>query len=350
MNEIIQVGIIGAGGISTQHLNALQKEPRAHVKAIADISLELAIEQAQNFQIPQIYGDHREMLSREQLDFVIICTPNHLHGPIAIDALKAGMHVLTEKPMTMNLDWALKMKEIADAQNKILMVAQNNRFHAETVHLRRLIDEGRLGTIYHAKAAWIRRNGIPGWGNWFTVKELSGGGSLIDIGVHMLDLAMWLMHFPEPVSVLGKTYNIFGLERKKVAHWAKVNEKGEFNVEDLAIAMIQFADGSSLVVDSSWASHTKEERAYVKLYGKDGGAEFDMLHKKTMIYTDENDLSVDIELRPTPQDERLLAVGNMVDAILGKAEPICKLEESIAVQKILDAIYQSAESGELIKF
>lgn len=350
MNESIQAGVIGAGGISNQHLKAMQKEPRVHVKAIADISLEAALAQAQKYQIPQIYGNHIEMLEREQLDFVVICTPNHLHAPIAIDALQRNTHVLTEKPMTMSLESALKMQKIAKEHQRLLMVAQNNRFHAEIMQLRKMIDNRQLGTIYHAKAGWIRRDGIPGWGNWFTQKALSGGGSLIDIGVHMLDLALYLMDFPEPVSVLGHTYNMFGLEKKKVARWAKIDETGEFNVEDLAVAMIQFADGSSLVLDSSWASHIKEEKAYVQLYGKDGGAEFDLLTKETTVYTDAFNGPIDMHLRPESHDERLQAVRNMVDAILGIDEPICKLEESILVQKILDAIYESAETGELVRF
>lgn len=349
MGEPYRIGIVGAGGISEVHLQAIKLEPRVYVQAIADISLETARMQAEKHLIPHIYTDYKEMLDNEELDIVIICAPNFMHAPVAIDALTAGTHVLTEKPMTMDVESAQRMKSTADEQGKILMVAQNNRFHGETLMLKRLIEQKKLGQIYHVKTAWMRRSGIPGWGSWFTQKRLSGGGSLIDIGVHMLDLALWLMGFPKPVSVIGRTYDIFGPRKQKIAQWGKVCEKGFFDVEDLAFAFIQFEDGSSLVLESSWASHIKEEKAFVQLYGDSGGAEFNLLDKSTILYTDQEQMPTDTVLRADSENDRLNTLKNFVDAIEGSAAQICKPEESILIQQILAAIYQSADTREMIQ-
>lgn len=350
MGDPYCIGIVGAGGISEVHLQAIKMEPRVYVKAIADISLESARIQAEKHFIPHVYNDYHEMLENDSIDIVIICTPNFLHAPVAIDALKAGKHVLTEKPMTIDVESAKKMKRIANQNGKILMVAQNNRFHGETLLLKRLIQQKKLGEIYHVKTAWIRRNGIPGWGSWFTQKHLSGGGSLIDIGVHMLDLALWLIDFPKPVSITGRTFDIFGSRKQKIAQWGQVNENGSFNVEDFAYALIDFDNGASLILESSWASHIKVDQAYVKLYGDKGGAEFDLLNKTAVLYTDNGQVPIDTLLKPPAEDDRYNTLKNFIDVIDGTGKQICKLEESVLIQQILHAIYQSAEAKEMITF
>jgi len=350
MGEPYSIGIVGAGGISEAHLQAIKLEPRVYVKAIADISLEAAQSQAEKHLIPHIYYDYREMLKNESIDIVIICAPNFLHAPVAIEALKAGKHVLTEKPMTIDVESAREMKRIAEQSGKILMVAQNNRFHAETLLLKRLIKQNKLGEIYHVKAAWVRRNGIPGWGSWFTQKHMSGGGSLIDIGVHMLDLALWLIGFPKPVTIVGRTFDIFGPTKQKIAQWGKVDDHGRFNVEDFAYALIDFDNGSSLLLESSWASHIKEDQAYVKLYGNKGGAEFDLLNKKAVMYSDQGQRPVNTTLKPPAEDDRYNTLKNFVDAIEGIDQQLCKPGESVMIQEILAAIYQSAETREMVHF
>lgn len=350
MGDPYSIGIVGAGGISEAHLQAIKMEPRVYVQAIADVSLESAYSQAERHFIPHVYSDYHEMLEKDSIDIVIICTPNFLHAPVAIEALKSGKHVLTEKPMTIDVESAIEMKKIADQTGKILMVAQNNRFHGETLLLKRLIEQDKLGKIYHVETAWVRRNGIPGWGSWFTQKHLSGGGTLIDIGVHMLDLALWLIDFPKPISVLGKTFDIFGPHKRKIAQWGKVNDDGFFNVEDFAYAFIDFDNGSSLILETSWASHIKEDQAYVKLYGDKGGAEFNLLKKSVVLYTDNGQMPVDTLLKPSSEDDRYNTLKNFVDAIDGKAKLICKPEESIMIQQLLHAVYQSAETRKLVTF
>lgn len=350
MSRVYQFGIVGAGGISEVHLQAIAKEPRAEVRAIADVILELAKDQAKKHQIPQVYSDYREMLAEEELDAIIICVPNFLHASLAMEALQAGKHVITEKPMALNAELAKQMKGTAEENGKVLMVGQNNRFHAATFLLKEQIAENKLGNIYHAKTGWVRRNGIPGWGSWFTQKELAGGGPLIDIGVHVLDLTLWLMGYPRPVSVFAKTYDIFGPQKQKLSMWGRVNDQGTYNVEDSAVAMIQFESGFSLVLDASWASHIEKERVYVELYGEKAGASVDIQQQTITLYSDGEHGPEDTVLRPASFDGRLFMLTNFIDAIEGKKELICKPDEGIIVQQILDAIYESSRTGELVRF
>jgi predicted dehydrogenase len=344
----VKIGLIGAGGIAQAHLRAIEKEPRVKVVAIADVAEESARTTASKFAIDQVYIDYEKMLERESLDAVIVCVPNFLHAPAAQAALEADVHVLCEKPMALNVQLAEKMKETADRAGKILMVAQNNRFRAETLQAKKWADDNKLGKIYHAKTGWVRRNGIPGWGSWFTQKEKAGGGPLIDVGVHVLDLTLWIMGYPKPVSVFGRTYDVFGSRKEKLMGYGRVVDQGSFNVEDLAVAMIQFADGSSLVLDASWASHIRKERVYLELYGDRGGASLDLMEQTVTLYQDEDGKPMDRITHLPHHDERLALLQNFVEAISGKASPICKPEESIIIQRILDAIYVSAHTGELV--
>jgi len=349
MVDPIRIGVIGAGGISSHHLQVIQEEARVDPVAIADISLEAANRMAETFQISRVYTDYEKMLESEDIDAVVVCVPNFLHAEVAIRALEAGKHVLSEKPMAMNVDLARQMKETADRSGKVLMIAQNNRFRGETLLAKKLVDENRMGKIYHAKTGWVRRNGIPGWGSWFTQKELSGGGPLIDVGVHVLDLTLWIMGYPKPVSVLGRTYDVFGPRKLKLSGYGQLREQGIYNVEDLAVAMIQFEDGSSLVLDASWASYIKEERVFLEIYGEQGGASLDFNEKTVTLYQDGDGAPMDTVYHPQTSNGRLALWQNFADAIEGKAEPICKPEEGIIIQKILDAIYLSAQTGELVK-
>ncbi|MBA4543681.1 MULTISPECIES: Gfo/Idh/MocA family protein [Thermoactinomyces] len=350
MSAQLKIGLIGAGGIAQAHLRAIEKEPRVKAVAIADVAEEFARTTAAKFAIDQVYTDYEKMLEQESLDAVIVCVPNFLHAPVAQAALEAGSHVLCEKPMALNVELAEKMKETADRAGKILMVAQNNRFRAETQLAKKWADDKKFGKIYHAKTGWVRRNGIPGWGSWFTQREKAGGGPLIDVGVHVLDLTLWIMGYPQPVSVLGRTYDMFGSRKEKLMGYGRIVDQGSFNVEDLAVAMIQFADGSSLVLDASWASHIRKESVYLELYGDRGGASLDLMEQTVTLYQDVDGKPVDQVTHLDYQDERLALLKNFVDAVTGKANPICKPEESIMIQRILDAIYQSAQTGELVRF
>ncbi|WP_124728035.1 Gfo/Idh/MocA family protein [Staphylospora marina] len=346
----VRIGIVGAGGISRAHLSAIAKEPRTVCQAIADVSLDAARNVAEEYRIPEVHADYVRLLESPDIDAVIVCVPNFLHSRVTVDALRAGKHVLTEKPMALNVHLAREMKEAADQAGKVLMVAQNNRFRPETQLVKRWVESGRLGNIYHVKTGWIRRNGIPGWGSWFTQKQLAGGGPLIDVGVHVLDLALWVIGHPKPVSVVGKTYDVFGPRRMKLSGWGQVQENGIYDVEDLALAMIQFEQGISMLLEASWASYINEDRVYLELYGDKAGASVDFNRGTVTLFEDNGDGPVDTVYRPGPGDDRLLLLTNFTDAILSQADPVCKPEEGILIQEILDAAYLSAKTGDQVRF
>jgi len=343
--KIWKMGIIGAGGISEVHLEAIKAEPRAQVVGIADVSQEMVTYRADRHQIPYVFTDYKEMLAQIELDAVVLCVPNYLHHEAAIHALKAGKHVLCEKPMAMSVSQAEEMIAASREADKILMVGQNNRFRAESLALKRFVEEGKLGQVYVAKTGWIRRYGIPGWGSWFTQKELAGGGPLIDIGVHMLDLTLWLLGHPKPATVLGKTYAHFGPRKKGLSEWGRRDEQGKFDVEDLALAMITFENGAALTLEASWASHIEKENVFLELYGTEGGSSLKLLDDQITLFHEWNEAPSTTTMQPLKVNERLLLFRNFIDAVEGTAHPVCTPEHALYINKLIDAIYQSAETG-----
>jgi predicted dehydrogenase len=200
---------------------------------------------AEEFGVKNVFTDYREMLSMDGIDAVSVCVPNHLHSTMAIDAFEAGKHVICEKPLAITPAEGEAMVAAGKKAGKLFMTAFNNRFRGDTQLLKKMIESGELGDIYYAKTGWIRRKGIPGMGGWFTTKAKSGGGPLIDIGVHVLDLAMWLMGNPKAVTVSGSTYAQFGPKGEGLGGWGHAEENGTFDVEDLAAGFIRMDTGAT---------------------------------------------------------------------------------------------------------
>lgn len=206
----MKLAIIGAGGIANAvHMPAYEKMDHVEIVAVCDIIPERARRMAERLGAPFTCMDYREVFELEGLDAIDICMPNNLHSIIAVDALNRGIHVFCEKPDAINTKEAERMKLAAENSGKVLMVMRNNWYRAFAAYLKEYIKDGKMGEIYAARCGWQRRRGIPGKGGWFTTKAQSGGGPLIDLGVHMIDLAIWLMGNPEPVAVSGCTYNKF---------------------------------------------------------------------------------------------------------------------------------------------
>ncbi|MEX2104446.1 MAG: Gfo/Idh/MocA family oxidoreductase [Bacilli bacterium] len=341
------VGVIGAGGISVAHLEALADIPEVTVHAIADPIISIAEARAMQFKIPQVFSNYTKILEMPEIESVIICVPNYLHAPISIDALKAGKHVLCEKPMALNSEAAKEMVDIQKQSGKQLMIGLNNRFRGDTQLLKKYIDGNELGKIYHGKTGWIRRRGIPAWGRWFSEKEKSGGGPLIDIGVHMLDLTLWLMGNVKPVSVVGAAYTEFGNRGKGI--WPGVTAPDDlvFDVEDLASAFIRLENGATLTLDVSWASHIEKEKNFVQLMGTNGGATLDSDHFH--IYSEKYGSIVDLSPKPDKVNDRVELLKHYFTCIDTGETPICSAEQGLFVNKILDAIYQSSQTGQLIE-
>jgi predicted dehydrogenase len=317
--------------------------PDAEVAAITDINQEALERWAEEYQIPRTYQDYRQMLEKETLDIVSIAAPNHLHRPMSLAAFDAGCHVLCEKPMALNASEGRTMLEASQKAGKRLMINFSFRFIPQSMALWRQVESGMLGEIYYARTAWLRRRGMPGFGGWFGQKALSGGGPLIDLGVHRLDLALWLMGYPKPVYVIGNC--VHSIAKELAAQEGKL-----FDVEDFASGYIQFDNGATLCLEASWTSHIKEkELMETRLFGTKGGAhhcnldegyEFDV-----ETYFEKDGDQYDMKLHHFPATPSHNSMYHFVDAIINGQPHIATGEEGLIVMEIVDALYQSAATG-----
>jgi len=349
--EKIRLGIIGTGNIGTVHLGVFSKLPDdVSIEAVADIDFQLAQMKAKEFGVPKAYASAEELINDVNLDAIVIGVPNKSHAPIAVQALRAGKHVLIEKPMGINGSDA---KEIVRAQRetgKVIMVGHQMRWLWQSLELKKQVESGALGDIYNAKTGWFRRKGIPGWGTWFTQKEESGGGPLIDIGVHMLDLALYLMGNPKPVSVFGTTFAEFGPKKRGIGNWGTPDWDGKYDVEDLATALIKMDNGSTLSLEVSWAVNmASDSEPFIHLMGSEGGASY--VGESCKLLTEKFDQPIDLELsKPTNQvAERILLSKHFVECVREGKEPITSAMSGLTNNLILDAIYESSRTGHEIK-
>lgn len=351
MERKLKVGIIGLGGIAkVAHMPAYLDMNDVEVAAICDINPEKIAEFKKKFELCENvaeFTDYNELLDMEELDYVDICTPNYLHSIIAVKAMEKGLHVFCEKPDAVSVEEVLKMQVASQKSGKHLMVMRNNRYRDTIKYLKGFIDDGKMGEIYCGRCGWQRRRGIPGKGGWFTTKEQSGGGPLIDLGVHMLDLAIWLMGNPVPVSVSGCTYAKFADSEVSDSIHSSFGEKtdsGVFDVEDLAMGFIKFDNGTCLQLEFSWASNIEQEKFFVELRGTKAGSVF--ANNEIKIFSEENGVLVDIDPKLkdiSQQHERNLR--HFADVLLYGAEPDFVPVQGVNMIKILSAIYESAKSG-----
>lgn len=347
----IKVGMIGAGGIANDHCQAIGKYDGAEVAAVADISDERRAELKAKHSIPKGYAQWQALVADKELDAVAIALPNALHAPVSIAALKAGKHVLLDKPFALSYAEARKVVDTAKQKKKVLMLGMNQRYRQDAQVVKAIVDRGELGEIYHAKAYWCRRMGSPKFGTWFVSKQLSGGGCMLDIGVHYLDLALHLMGNWEPVSVSGQVYGKFGHRGIGEGGWGKSDrsKKIKFDVEDFATALIKFKNKATLELNVSWVLHQEQgDRNNVELYGTDAGIS---LAPTKLCRQSKRKGEYEVV---TPQDVKIAhryqsRQANWLDAILGKDKPLCTMEQSLVVQRILDAVYASSESGKEVR-
>ncbi len=345
----IRIGIIGNGGICKgAHVPTYVEDERVEIVGVCDIIEERAQFLKDNyFPDAKVYTDYKELLKDESIDSVDICTPNYLHSIIAVDAFKAGKNVFCEKPDAIDVTEVLKMQKAADEAGKLLMVMRNNRFVGASKYAKKYINDGKMGDIYCGRCGWQRRRGIPGKGGWFTTKEQSGGGPLIDLGVHMIDLAIWLMGNPTPVSVSANTYCKFAdndTSDSVNSDFGDANAEGTFDVEDLAMGMIRFDNGAVLQIEFSWASNVKRERRFVELRGTKAGLKWE--NDEVEFFTEEDGQLLDI--KPTGNMDNKGHHNNLthyLDVLTKGAEPCFKPQQGVDMIKILCAIYESAKTG-----
>ncbi|MBT9146010.1 MAG: 1,5-anhydro-D-fructose reductase [candidate division WS2 bacterium] len=342
----LRVGVIGLG-VGYLHIKGYMSHPMAEVVAVSDTNPKRLEERGKKeLKIPSLYLSAEEMLAKEKLDIVSIATPNIFHKPLTIAALKAGCHVLCEKPLATNAKDAKEMVMAAKSMKKRLAINFTYRFCSQAMAMKREIEKGTMGNIYFARTVWHRRRGLPGFGGWFGQKNLSGGGPLIDLGVHRLDLALWFMNYPAPVWVMGSTYNYLGSDMAK-----KQNKK--FDVEDFATGMIKFEDGAVIEIESSWASNIKEEEHMkTRLLGTKGGALHFNINETyefgSEIYIEKDGFQYDMKLHP-PFPEVKSSMYYLVDSIVNNTPHIATGEEGLIVMEIIDAIYKSATKGRPLK-
>ncbi|MBQ5973330.1 MAG: Gfo/Idh/MocA family oxidoreductase [Oscillospiraceae bacterium] len=355
MTKKLRIAQIGVGGMGSVHLRLSHaKNPRIELVALCDLIPERCERMRRELGREDIavYTDYREMIEKEQLDAVDIVTPNDLHSVIAVYALEHGLNVFCEKPDAVSVEEALKMQAAAEASGKVLMVMRNNRYTQKARYLKDFIASGAAGEIYCGRCGWIRRRGIPGRGGWFTTKARSGGGPLIDLGVHMIDLAIWLMGSPRPVAVSGCTYSKFSGDESAAdsehAAFGDAQKGGTFDVEDLAMGFIRFENGACLQIEFSWASNIKEEKRFVELRGTKAGISWQ--GDGAEIYTEQNGYPVD--LRRTdgdPSSEHDAALRHFTRIILDGEEKDYVPQQGVDMIRILTALYESAETGKEVR-
>ena len=347
MCQKTKIGIIGCGAIGSTHADAYAKVDNAEVVALCDILPDRLAEKAKRHNIAKTYVDYKELLADPEIEGVSICVPNNMHAPIAIDALNAGKNVLLEKPMTLNQKLA---QDIIDAKNKsgkLLQMGMVWRQMAEAQAVKAQIESGILGDVYHIHVRLIRRRGIPGLGGWFTTKACSGGGGLIDIAVHFLDLVMWETGYWEPTKVSAKVYSKFGSpisDYKFVDMWAGPPKmEGTFDVDDYATGFVRFGKKCTLDFDVAWACNTIDE-SYVELLGTKGGVRIGANSGVTKFCTEFNGKVADIDIKYNNSVSGFqVEVSKFAAAIQGKGEVPATAEQGLAVMKLLDAIYKSSE-------
>ncbi|UCH33054.1 MAG: Gfo/Idh/MocA family oxidoreductase [Armatimonadota bacterium] len=337
----VRVGIIGTGGIAQwAHIPGYQKVEGVEVAAFCDTNRETLKAAAEKFGVKKTYTDYRKMLASEKLDAVSVCTPNVHHAEPTVAALRAKAHVLVEKPIAMNATEGRAMVSAARKAKRLLMVGFNSRWGSEVQWLRRCVESGMLGDIYYGEATYLRRRGIPGWGV-FVDKELSGGGPLIDVGVHMLDLALFLMGHPKPIAAYGSAYTMFGKRTDVVAGMGRWEAK-KFSVEDFGVGMVRFDNGATLILKASWAANIGEGQHGVMLLGSDAG----LSTSPARIYREEQGSLVDVAPADLPKvDTYAEEMAQFVKAIReGEPSPVPG-EHGLMATAILDAVYESAAIG-----
>jgi predicted dehydrogenase len=359
VTQKLKVGIIGCNGIARgKHLTSLQKLSEVEVVAFCDIVESAAASAARDFGTAdaKVYTDYRELLKDSSIDVIHICTPNDTHAEITVAALEAGKHVMCEKPMDKTVEGAKAMVEAARRTGKKLSIGYQNRFRSDSQYLHEICERGDLGHIYFAKAHAIRRRAVPTWGV-FLDEEKQGGGPLIDIGTHALDLTLWMMNNYKPKMVVGTTHHQLGKMKNAANAWGPWDPE-KFTVEDSAFGFIVMQDGATIVLESSWALNTLQTgEAKTTLCGTKGGA--DMLDGLRINGEDLGRLySREVELEGkgvdfydgTKESAADLEARLWIRSILDDTEPVVKPEEALVVTEILQAIYDSAKTGEAVYF
>ena len=360
MDKKLKIGIIGCGGIANgKHMPSLKMISDVEMVAFCDIIEDKAKDAARNYGTPdaKVYTDYNKLLEDNSIDIIHVCTPNKSHAPITIAALEAGKHVMCEKPMAKTAADAKAMLDAAKRTGKKLTIGYQNRQRKEVLYLKKLCEEGALGDIYFGRAQALRRRAVPTWGVFMNEDE-QGGGPLIDIGTHSLDMTLWLMDNYEVESVTGKAHYKLGKRANSANAWGPWNPD-EYTVEDSAFGFIRMKNGATIILESSWAINLLDIReACCELAGTEAGADFrEGLRingeKYSRMYVDHPDFStgaVDYFEGVDDNNFSLVEAKQWIEAVKNDTEPCVKPEQALVVSQILEAIYESSKTGKTIYF
>ncbi len=355
MEKTIKVGIIGCGGIANgKHMPSLKKVKNCEMVAFCDIVIEKAEKAAKDFGTPdaKVFADYKDLLAIEDIDVIHVCTPNRSHSFITVDALEAGKHVMCEKPMAINSAEALKMIEASKRTGKKLSIGYQNRFRDDSLYMKKEADDGTFGDIYYAKATALRRRAVPTWGVFLNEYE-QGGGPLIDIGTHALDLTLFMMNNYKPKYCVGTVFHKLNKDTETGNAWGDWNPEG-FTVEDSAFGFIVMENGATIVLESAWALNTLDVReAVTSVCGTKAGADMvnglrinGIRNGRQYVLTPDfraggvafNDGAKSESA--SDREERL-----WIEAVRNDTEPMTLPEQAYCVTRILEGIYESAKTG-----
>jgi predicted dehydrogenase len=336
------VAFIGAGAIARHHMKLLKQIKNVQVVAAADISEDALAKTKEEHGVQKLYTDYQKMLKEvKEIDAVDVCTPNGQHAANCIAAFAAGHHVMVEKPMAMNATEGRAMMDAAKKAGKQLVVGFQYRFDPKTKLIKDQIDSGAFGKIMYVRAQALRRRGIPNWGV-FGRKDLQGGGPMIDIGVHILEMAHYILGSPRPVTVSGNTWTYIGDKPSNVvSQWPGWDYK-TYTVEDLAAGLIRFENGSLLTIEASFVAHIEKDIWNIQIMGEKGGANWET----SQIFMDQGGYMMNMSPGFLPNSDNFeTKMKHFVEVCQGLRTNESSGDHGLMVQKMLDGIYASAEAG-----
>ena len=358
-DRIVKIGIIGCGGIANgKHLPSLHKLKNVQLVAFCDLIVERAEKAAKQYGVPdaKVYTDYKELLKDESIEVVHVLTPNRSHSFITVDALEAGKHVMCEKPMAINAEEAKKMVDAAKRTGKKLTIGYQNRHRPDSLFAKAEAEKGTFGEIYYAKATALRRRAVPTWGVFLNEYE-QGGGPLIDIGTHALDLTLWMMNNYKPKMVVGNTF------RKLVDQTDTANAWGDwdpekFTVEDAAFGYITMENGAVIELDATWALNYRhpKEATYTLCGTKAGVDTDDGLWINSVKHGRQTAEEIDLSAGGVAfydgkkVNNSVLDMAQWIDAVVNDHDPCVLPEQALCVTQILEAIYTSAKTGKPVFF
>ncbi len=343
MDKKLKAAVIGLT-IGTSHVHDYLNNPNVCEVVPCDLNPEKLAAVQEKYGLTKGYADYKEMLAAEKPDIVGVCVPNFLHKQVVTDALESGAHVLSEKPLARTAEEGREIQEVSRRTGRKLMVNFNRRYLDSSIALKEWIEQGKLGRIYYVVTKWQRVRGVPWWYPLDDAKRKVGGGPMIDLGVHTMDLCMWLCGYPEAEWVSGRAFSEIA-PREAADHGF-----ASLDVEDMGVAMVTMKNGMMMEVEASWASNSEipTDNIEVRLYGTEGGAVIKAgCDKCSLVIIGKKS---EVEVQPLPEPTRSLTIRDaFVKAVLEDTEVPCTPDQAIAISRIIDCVYESTRTGAPLK-